>query len=426
MTAHGAKGLEFDYVFIVGCNSRHWKTQRTSQNNYRLPSTLVDPSTESNIEDERRLFYVAMTRARKHLQISYVIENLNGTVDGPSQFIPEVLSLKEGESIGTTVEAEDTIKYYSKLIHPFDKTLPLIDHDLIDNKLKRFQLTPTALNKYLECPRTFYFEEILRVPLARSPYLGFGNAVHYALQRYLEKMIKGEDPSAEILVDLFKESVIWHQSHFTEKEFENYLKHGEFILRRYLNHKLPEWQAAKRLVPEKNIDHVEHRGVPVRGRLDLILEGADGHIKVIDFKTGNPDLSKSKLSKPDLKKNLLGGNYWRQIVFYKVLLEAYGDASLNMSQGLISFVEPDKLDAFKEESYLISLDEYDLVSNQIVESFQKIQDHVFDVGCESHYCDWCRFIKNDYVLPEDSFDKLTEPDVDFSVPLEAFQMEFDF
>ncbi len=426
MTAHGAKGLEFDYVFMIGCNSRHWRNQRTSHNSYRLPSTLVDPSTESDIEDERRLFYVAMTRARKHLQISYVVENLNGTVDEPSQFIPEILSLKQGEPVETKVEAEDTVNYYCKLIHPFDKTLPLIDHDLIDQKLKRFQLTPTALNKYLECPRTFYFEEILRVPLARSPYLGFGNAVHYALQRYLEKTIKGEDPPTKDLIDLFKESVMWHQSHFTEKEFENYLKHGEFILKLYLQHKLPEWQDAKRLIPEKNIDHVEHRGVPVRGRLDLIVERPDGHIEVIDFKTGNPDMSKSKLSKPDAKNNPVGGNYWRQIVFYKILLEAHGDATLKMSQGLISFVEPDKLDDLKEESFLISLDEYDLVSNQIVECFQKIQEHVFDIGCESHYCDWCRFIKNDYVLPEDTFDKLTEPVTDFTVPSEAFQMEFNF
>ncbi|MDH3648225.1 MAG: ATP-dependent helicase [Saprospiraceae bacterium] len=425
MTAHGAKGLEFDYVFIIGCNHRHWRSVVRMQNSYSLPSALVDPSSESDIEDERRLFYVAMTRARKHLAISYVTENLNGTVDEPTQFISEMLSLRDGTAIEPRVLPEQTISYYERLIHPNDKILPLIDDNLIDDKLKKFQLTPTALNKYLECPRTFYFEEILRVPLARSPYLGFGNAVHFALQKFLEKMVNRESPTAEELVKLFQESMAFHQSHFTEKEYENYLQHGASILTKYVKHKLPHWSTAKKLVPEKNIDHAEHRGVPVRGRLDLIQVRPDDYVEVTDFKTGNPDNGKSKLQQPG-PRNQLGGNYWRQIVFYKILVEESRDNTLHMSEGQISFVEPDKYDVFAESNYLIDVGQYEMVSDQIVEAYQKISDHIFDIGCDSSYCDWCRFIKNDFVLPDDTFEKLVEPDSDFSIPIDADQMEFDF
>ena len=262
MTAHGAKGLEFDHVFILGANKNNWDSIFGRRNGYTLPSTIVDPSKETDLEDERRLFYVAMTRARNRLQISYVAENINGMPAEPSQFIAELMSATELESIEKSVLEEETVEYYTHLLGSKDQRLPLLDHSLIDKVLDKFQLSPTALNKYLTCPRSFYFENILRVPLANSPYLGFGNAVHFALQKLIEDHGKGMAMSEERLLDLYRHSMVYFQSHFSPKEYENYIKHGEYILPQYLEKSLPEWQSSDLLISEKNISHVHPQRCP--------------------------------------------------------------------------------------------------------------------------------------------------------------------
>ncbi|MBP9741587.1 MAG: ATP-dependent helicase, partial [Chitinophagaceae bacterium] len=72
LTVHGSKGLEFEYVFFVGCNSSSWEKKRKPSGGYSLPDTMFTAPPKSKDEEElRRLFYVALTRAEKHLQISY-------------------------------------------------------------------------------------------------------------------------------------------------------------------------------------------------------------------------------------------------------------------------------------------------------------------------------------------------------------------
>ncbi len=426
ITAHGAKGLEFEYVFVIGCNRRNWEKIRGGHWHYKLPSNIVDPSSESNAEDERRLFYVALTRAKQHLHLSYAMENLNGMLREPSVFLIEMMGASELEPQETQVLEKETIGFYHRLLNKATRKLPLIDGMLIDKILEKFVMTPTSLNQYLQCPRTFYFERILRVPLASNPYLGFGNAVHRALQHLIEAQIKGHQPDAERLVGLYKDAMADYQSFFTPVQFQNYLKHGEIILPTYFANQWPYWQQAKELIPEKDISNVVHKGVPIKGRLDLIIKQTNGHTKVIDFKTGNTNLTlrREKVKVPK-SLNDKGGDYWRQMVFYKILLEAFKVPGLAMDIGEVNFVEPNNQGVFKHQQYLIDQGQYEMVSDQIVDTYQKLKDHVFDVDCGRDRCSWCDFVKNDFVLPEDTFDPLEEtqhPEQDFS----PRQMELDF
>ncbi len=411
MTAHGAKGLEFEYVFMIGCNKRHWESLYGRRDAYTLPSSIIDPTKETDVEDERRLFYVAMTRAKHSLQISYAAENLNGMPEEPSQFIAELLSQGAAGAVEKKVPERETVDFYENLLTPTDRKLPLIDHDLIDRALEKFQMSPTALNKYLACPRTFYFENILKVPLANSPYLGFGNAVHYALQRTLEDHLHGLPLTEERLMQHYESQMLFFRAHFSTKEFENYLKHGERILPAYVAHHRDRWLSAKRLLVEKNISHVTHRGIPIKGRIDLILEDSSGRYTVIDFKTGNmdnPQLRNQKL-RAQTSFDRPGGDYWRQVVFYKILLDAQADDPVIMDVGQMSFVEPDKHGQFYDKDFLVDLGQYELVSDQIVSVHQRLHDHDFDVDCGRRDCDWCNFVKNDFVLPEDTFAEAEEP-----------------
>ncbi len=429
LTAHGAKGLEFKYVFIIGCNRRNWEKIGGQNQGFSLPSTLQDPSQEADERDERRLFYVALTRAKERLTLSFAAENLNGMPDEHSQFIDECMSSTSSEFKEQQIMPRDTVEFYHSLLDNKDQALPLLDSDLIDKKLERLVLSPTALNQFLACPRSFYFESILGVPLANNQYLGFGNAVHDALHLFLNKLRDGLDTGPEVIGDLFESAMEKFRSFFTGMQFENYLAHGRDILPKFINDKLTFWRDMELIIPEKGINHVHHNGVPITGRLDLLIKSRDGRISVIDFKTGNVDNSMQIRQK--LKRVVdfsdKGGDYWRQVVFYKILLASRGDPAVQMDEGIMSFVERDKYGRFLDEQYLISQVEYEIVSKQLVDSYQKMKNHEFDVDCGRNDCTWCSFIKNDYVLlPESGKEKEDDSRDSLLFGQEALQLHFDF
>ncbi|MCB0689676.1 MAG: ATP-dependent helicase, partial [Saprospiraceae bacterium] len=136
LTAHGAKGLEFKHVFIIGCNRRNWEKSWGGNHGFSLPSNLQDPSQDSDERDERRLFYVAMTRAKERLTLSFAAENLNGMPDEHSQFINECM---QGETDFKEVQVlpDKTVQFYYSLLDSRDSELPLLDHELIDKKLEK-------------------------------------------------------------------------------------------------------------------------------------------------------------------------------------------------------------------------------------------------------------------------------------------------
>jgi DNA helicase-2/ATP-dependent DNA helicase PcrA len=96
MTVHGSKGLEFEYVFIVGCNASYWEKKRKMSRGYNLGKIIFDLQEEQDDDQElRRLFYVALTRAEQHLQVSYCRFKPDGKEQEPSMFIAEIREEKQ-------------------------------------------------------------------------------------------------------------------------------------------------------------------------------------------------------------------------------------------------------------------------------------------------------------------------------------------
>ena len=92
LTAHGSKGLEFEYVFFAGVNASSWEKKRKPGGGYKFPDTMFSSQPRAGDEEElRRLFYVALTRAEKHLYISYAKFKNDGKEMEPSMFIAEIL-----------------------------------------------------------------------------------------------------------------------------------------------------------------------------------------------------------------------------------------------------------------------------------------------------------------------------------------------
>jgi len=399
MTAHSSKGLEFENVHILGATKNKWDGKNKSRRTYTYPPALNGDS-ELNIEDERRLFYVAMTRAEQELSLNYSLHNDDDKLLGASQFVDELVSVSDIEVAPQEVSNEVLDDFQIHILRKHDKAVDLIDHDLIDRMLEGYQLSVTGLNKYLKCPLTFYFESVLRVPMARTKYLGFGRGVHHALEYYYRDCSEKKSVDQSLFLTYFQQGMNHHRAHFTTEEFRDMNVYGNKILTAYYDAHLQSLDpAVKSYELEVKIDRAEYNGVPIKGILDRV-DVYGQQVIVTDYKTGNSTAPRtnSKL-RPPTEKHSKGGDYWRQIVFYKMLLNSDKRYNWDMIEGIMDFVEPDrKTGDFKRKKYVVSEQQIEIVGEQITQTWLDIRDHKFDKGCGEDDCQWCNFISNDYII----------------------------
>jgi len=397
ITGHSAKGLEFEKVYIIGANAQNWEKKRAAANSFKYPDTLFTNAAAEKEEDERRVFFVAATRAEKELLISYAAQNDAGKELEKSRYIEE---LKESDADikmeYPSIPDDVLLKYKAGVMeHVILPETEMIDKDLIEKELESFQMSVTALNKYLKCPVTFYYENILRVPFARNSNAGFGSAVHYALEQFFneKKSPKSEGfGSAGLLTEFFTKGMHIYRSHFNDEEYERLIHFGEKILTDYHADQLEKWFKVENFKTEHKISNVEYQNVPIKGVIDKV-EILKEQINVVDYKTGNPDNAKKKMYPPK-KEDDNGGDYWRQIVFYKMLVDNDPKTSWVVQSGEINLIEPDKKNAFQQFKLVISQKDMDIVGEQLTRTYKSIKNHEFRVGCSDKDCVWCNFVKD--------------------------------
>ncbi len=398
-TAHSAKGLEYEQVIIIGSTKDIWDRKRGGMGKFTYPPAIKG-DIATNEEDERRLMYVAMTRAEQTLDISYSLQKEDGKDLGPSQFVDEIRLASE-LVVTPQIVGEDAVNDFQfHILKQTDKIASLIDHELIQKRLEGYKLSVTHLNKYLKCPITFYFETILQVPMSRTKYMGYGNAAHYALEMYYKELNEGNSPAYQDLYTGFIKGMNRHKSHFTQDEFKDMSAHGGKVLSAYFDHYLTGITGGVVYDLEAKITDVEYQGIPIKGVLDRVTIRKD-YIEVTDYKTGNPlsTRNKPKLYTPNARRTE-GGDYWRQIVFYKILCDSDRRRGWNMTRGTMDFIEPDsKTGAFTRQDFVVLPDHIEVVGGQIKKAWEGIQNHKFEEGCGDDSCYWCNFVTNDYVGP---------------------------
>jgi len=394
LTVHGSKGLEYEYIFLAGCNASLWEKKRTPSGGYKFPDTMFSSLPESsNEEEQRRLFYVALTRAQEYLYISYARFNEKGKEIEPSMFIAEILNKHELPVETESLDKETAMEYDVLQFVAMAPEIEKAEEDFITNLLDKFVMNVTALNNYLNCPLEFYFKNLIRIPSGKSENLEFGSAVHHAIQRLFEKMKlhpQEKFPDKKEMISDFKWYMYRHREHFTQEAFRRRLEYGEEVLDNYYDKYIHTWN--KIVAVERNIRHVTVKGVPVKGKLDK-LEFNGKEVNVVDYKSGDWDKAKDKLDVPSAK-NPLGGDYWRQAVFYKILIDNYTDKDWKVISTEFDFIEPDNKKEYQKAKIHIQPQDMETVTQQIVETWQKIQQRNFYTGCGKEDCRWCSFVKD--------------------------------
>ncbi|MFL5787956.1 MAG: PD-(D/E)XK nuclease family protein, partial [Flavisolibacter sp.] len=392
LTVHGSKGLEFDYVFFVGCNSSCWEKKRKPSSGFSFPDTLFASQTKANETEElRRLFYVAITRAKKHLNFSFAEYNADGKLLEPSMFLAEIQEIHHLPSeeiiIDTTVSDQ-----FNELPFAKNELAPEVQHlddELVDRIVNGFYMNVSALNNYIKCPLGFLYQNIIRIPSPKSEAAQFGSAIHHALEHLFKKMReKGSFQPIDSLIQDFAWYMRRHRESFTKEQFERRMEYGVDILTNYYDSYLHKWN--KIVVVEHTVKSALMDGIPLKGKIDKIeFTGKDA--LVIDYKTGDPEKCADKLSRPN-SKNSQGGDYWRQAVFYKIMLDQNNN-NWNITGVEFDFVEPDKKKQYRKEKMNISSIDIDIVKEQIRDTWTKIHHKDFYTGCGKDDCHWCNFVK---------------------------------
>lgn len=402
MTVHGSKGLEFDYIFFAGCNSSVWERKHKPSGHYKMPDNLYDVNHDKQAngdeEEMRRLFYVAMTRAALHLSISYSRFRNDGRELEPSMFIVEIQDIHPIKTEPISMEPAIMAEFQLQALEGEQAPeIEKLEDEFVNRLLVKFVMNVTALNNYLHCPLEFYYRTLLRIPSPKNESTEFGSAVHYALEQLFRNMQLNQDrfPPIESFLNWFDWHMHRHRESFTREQFDRRMEYGHTVLPQYYEKYESSWN--KIVAIERTIRNVVLNGVPLKGKLDK-LEFEGKNVNVVDYKTGDPDKAKTKLTRPN-DKDPNGGDYWRQAVFYKILIDHYEQRQWNALSTEFDFIEPDSKKNYRREKLLITAPDIASVTRQITETWEKIQRHVFYTGCGKPDCHWCNFVKtNDLAI----------------------------
>lgn len=407
-TAHSSKGLEFDYVFLFNAGKKDWQAGGGNMNQFSLPDTITHNDPVQEEESRRRLWYVAMTRAKKSLRISFSETDVSGRSIEYAPYIDELTETGLHINNGV-VEEQAVVGMALELLQPEDKQhLRLPTADVLNDLLKDFSLSASSLEAYLRCQLGFFYQHLLKIPAGDSMAASFGSAMHAAMEKYFLEMQKHADRefgSQDRLLELFKEEMLRRKPFFDPAHFDRYLNDGLFHLEAYYQTFRPTWITNVRI--ERGAWKVPVDGVPLNGRLDRIdiLEG--NQVRVVDYKTGKV---KEEFIKPTYTYDESGkGKYWRQLLFYKLLLENNKPA-LVVKEAVISGLQKDVDGSIPWLVPNITDQDMEDMKILIKDTWNKIQAHEFTQGCGRSDCEWCNLHRD---FPETNpFASKKEEDLD--------------
>jgi DNA helicase-2/ATP-dependent DNA helicase PcrA len=432
-TVHGSKGLEYPIVFMIGLSNRRFPP-RKQYAILEFPSELYKdelPAGDFRIQEERRLFYVGMTRAKQILclygvekrgtKISQFIAELQksaafkeaGSVESvePSESILEegvrpagifrdstssivipgtqpidrafaeaLLELWRKQSTGIeTVEEFDRQKaeFSGKIETGISWFKENIDMDIFTERKPKWQykveeISYSDIEAFKDCPLKFYYRKVLKLPTPSSPEQTLGSIIHAVLQRAGQQLKEGVTPSLTDLVADFESR--WHQAYINDPDRKERLRAraGE-LLEHFIR------QQSRRTGKPIDLEKTFHldlmpedteQSARLVGRIDRVDSAPDG-LEVIDYKTGQQRTD-------ELKDDL-------QLPIYSLACEnIYGKYPVRLTYMFLG--DDSQYEAF------YGINDLNRIKTEILEIINQIKQTDF-LATPGHVCNYCSFAK---------------------------------
>ena len=274
LTLHKAKGLEFPVVFLVGLVQGRFPTPQR-HDPIELPEALIKdilPAGNYHLQEERRLFYVGMTRAKDQLYLTCAYDYGGKTARKVSQFVLEALDLPSPSQPAKQATARELIERSG--VRP---PIPLAPAAPRNGSIR---LDPHGVDDYLTCPLKYRYSHVLKIPVMRHHLVVYGAALHKAVETFFRRLLQGTPMDETELLHAFEQQ--WSAEGFLTKEHEELrLDQGRQALCRFY--------ARQQAEPERPMLIEEKFRFPlddllVVGRWDRVDRQEDGAV-IIDYKS---------------------------------------------------------------------------------------------------------------------------------------------
>ena len=380
LTIHAAKGLEFKYVFIVNLVEDRFPSRRRGVG-IEIPDELIKeklPSGDVHIEEERRLFYVGITRAKEKLFFTSSANYGGERQKKISRFLKELGfdgTLTE-KSIPEINLAETNIKQKSVLKMELPETFSF-----------------SQIRSFETCPYQYKLAHILKIPVRGNASFSFGQSIHKTLQLFYQRIIELNSayqsslfenkeykknnstgllvPEIDEMLKIYEESFIddWYKN---EEQKNEYFAEGKKILRQFYSSQNDNWTIPAELESWFKIKVGKYY---LHGRIDRIDQKSDGSLEIIDYKTGK---SKDKLNLDDKE----------QLYIYQIAAESLDKfRSIGKTSSLTYYYVNDG----KKLSFLGNQEELEKLKLKIIETIDDINKMEFNAKPSQFSCDYCDF-----------------------------------
>ena len=293
LTVHKSKGLEWPIVFMVDCVQNKFPSTRRSDPLEMPPGLIKDllPTGDFHEQEERRLFYVGMTRAKERLYLTSA-EDMGGKRKWKvSQFVLEALDLPKDAARPFRAQAIEGLRRQAPLPEIAGLGLAPIPDD------EPLAVSHRQVDDYETCPLKYQFIHILRIPLRQHHSVVYGNALHKAVEFYLRRRAAGNYTSLEDFLLAFDNA--WRNEGFLTRDHEEQRKRAGIVaLTRFYHEEEASGQKPTDVEREFGFSLGLDR---VRGRFDRVDETPDGLV-IVDYKSS--DVTDQKKADQRAKESL--------------------------------------------------------------------------------------------------------------------------
>lgn len=342
MTAHKSKGLEFDNVYIFNSVDNAWgEKARSASRNISYPENLPFAPVGESADERLRLFYVAMTRAKKTLRMSFSASDDRDKPTLVASFLSDASLETQPITPGGMAEhvAAAELAWYEPLIKP---TASL--NELLKPSLDLYKLSATHLNNFLDItrggPQSFLLNNLLHFPATKSAAASYGSAIHKTLQQaHVHLVASGEQKPLEDILHDFELNLTAER--LNPLDYATYHQKGSDQLQAYLAEKYSSFTINQKSELNFSGQEVYLGDAHLTGMIDVVAINKQARTMVVtDYKTGKPVSSWKTFGEYDKIKI---HKYRQQLLFYKLLVERSRDYSnYTVTTGTLEFVEPNK------------------------------------------------------------------------------------